>query len=308
MSASGRDRDPGYRKGGRPKGPARPASASQPETPKETPNEETPSSKPEATPSEPVQPSESQETPKPASTVDTDKRTDVIKEHLGTPEVTTKADPGPPPPSDPPKKKKDTGGSSRGRKMIGVILALVLLVGMIAGVMFVIQNISEKEAEKANSEMGVPDAEENETSADDMAEPSESNDSSSAQTGTLSDENNFESELKEAHGDVDSEPSEAAERAALKSKIIRKKGDFEVPSWIIAFSANSKKPLANINYSTLEALGYDAGIYWIPKYFPDSRELYKVYVGPYGSESEANQALPAIQQIQPDAYVMKIDE
>ena len=60
-----------------------------------------------------------------------------------------------------------------------------------------------------------------------------------------------------------------------------------------------------MNYSALEALGYDAGIYWIPKYFTGGRELFKVYVGPYKTPEEAQAILPAIKKLQPDAYVMK---
>lgn len=99
-----------------------------------------------------------------------------------------------------------------------------------------------------------------------------------------------------------------AESIEVKAEIRRRKGDFIIPCWIVAYSANADKQTANINFSTLEALGYDAGQYFIPKYFKDGRQLHKVYVGPYKSLAEAEAILPKIQKLQPDAYVLKIDE
>jgi cell division septation protein DedD len=102
--------------------------------------------------------------------------------------------------------------------------------------------------------------------------------------------------------------ADAVETTEVKAEIRRRKGDFIIPCWIVAYSANADKQQANVNFSTLEALGYDAGQYFIPKYFKDGRQLYKVYVGPFKSLAEAEGVLPKIQKMQPDAYVLKIDE
>ncbi len=221
------------------------------------------------------------------------------------------------------------GRTSTRSKIMGVIVALLFLIGLIALGYMVIQSIMEKEAieklDNSFSNDGVKalgpnstdaitgDENDNSTSSEGtphdgaIGEELQSEESSISET-ELSTDNNMESEMNEAKATHSEKSETAQEKEAIKTKIIRKKGEFELPSWIIAFSANSKKPLANTNYSTLEALGYDAGIYWIPKYFPGGSEMYKVYVGPYKTAEEAQRMLPAIRNLQPDAYVLKIEE
>jgi hypothetical protein len=141
--------------------------------------------------------------------------------------------------------------------------------------------------------------------ASDQATESESDVALSARDFQAAEEPNEGSTPADAQNVITAGEVESTE---VKAEIRRRKGDFIIPCWIVAYSANADKQTANVNFSTLEALGYDAGQYFIPKYFKDGRQLYKVYVGPYKSQAEAEVILPRIQELQPDAYVMKIDE
>ncbi len=235
------------------------------------------------------------------------------------------------PPIVPPVKKHNPQKTSRKSKLLGIIIAVLILIGLITLGYTIISSIMEKEAtEKPDDSFKNDGLKSNGSNSTDALYDNESIEGeevapqagaigddleSIGNTGTdnsketeLSTENSMESEMKEAREGFSDKSSSDQEKEAIKTKIIRKKGEFEIPSWIIAFSANSKKPLANTNYSTLEALGYDAGIYWIPKYFPGGSEMYKVYVGPYKSAKEAESMLPAIKNLQRDAYVLKIEE
>jgi len=349
MTTSGRDRDPAFRRKNTTSKPAT--------TPIKRPVKET--SKAEET-TKPITP-----TPapiKPQNTPDDSLTSPVVeprtkvqpalvyeedskpqKEKVVVPPVTTKnviktetpkksasGTGNPPPPSkNPPSNGSSDKGSGR-RKVLGVIMAIVFIVGMGLIGYFMVNNILEKERNKSNTEVSESSSEENneegtahagdvdmENSEESSTEEggSEADDGEMRET-TLNDENSLENEMNETSNEESSgensnlsqeENTEEQEKQAL-SKVIRKKGDFEIPCWIVAFSANNKKPLANMNYSALEALGFDAGIYWIPKYFPDGKSMYKVYVGPYKTPGEAEAILPQIKNLQPDAYIMKIDE
>jgi len=80
-----------------------------------------------------------------------------------------------------------------------------------------------------------------------------------------------------------------------------------VPSFIIAYSANADKIQANRNFSHLESLGFESGIYWIPDFFSAGKPLYKVYVGPFTTRSDAETRLIAVRKLQADAYIMKVE-
>jgi len=330
---SGRDRDPGYNKKKVTKPVARKPTAAAPAPiplqkvePKPEP---TPAPAPVETPKvvAPVVPVKDIPKPEPiVAPVPIEKKPEPKKEN-------TESEPVLPPvaaPVVPPAKKDNPHKTSKKSKLLGILIAILLLVGLFAIGYMVISSIMEKEAiEKLDDSFtndGIKSTGPNSTDAinddEESIESSEGNPEDGAigqdlesgendLTGDeteLSNENSMESEMEEAKEEFSNKSSSEQEKEAIKTKIIRKKGEFELPSWIIAFSANSKKPLANTNYSTLEALGYDAGIYWIPKYFPGGSEMYKVYVGPYKSAREAESMLPAIKNLQPDAYVLKIEE
>ena len=341
MATSGRDRDPAFRKKTTPSAPKKPIHQESPkpieskaitdstgdsENPKsESEIKKTPIATP--APEEKTSIRESQPVPPPIKETPPKSLTDITE----PPKSITPADP-PPPKTKPAEDKKEPsheGKTSKKSKLMGIIVAIVFIIALVILGSVIMNHISESEKESTEggaTEMPAESSEyESESSAEETTSESDfgadfdngetenseavsSTNESNNSKNDLSDDNSFEKELNEAK--VENPKAEPAtnEKSALKTKIVRKKGDFEIPCWIIAFSANSKKPIANTNYSTLEALGYDAGIYWIPKYFPSDKELYKVYVGPYKSAEDAQSMLPAIRNLQPDAYVMKIEE
>ncbi|UTW64590.1 SPOR domain-containing protein [bacterium SCSIO 12741] len=307
MSESGRDRDPAFRR-------RRATSASTPRKPRTTaPKKEPAAEKPASAPKEPT-PSKTQAPPPPA------------------PPTASAPKPAEKPAENAPK-KKSPDATSKKSKLIGIIVSLIVATILVLGGFYAVQYILKTEAmnmkghaatmNEGHEDSAMHDAENanensegSEESGEEMTlmEDGEETEEASSESGNhldadteLSEENSIETEMKEVEEKQPDETKENQEREALKTRIIRKKGQFEIPCWIIAFSANSKKPLANVNYSELEALGYDAGIYWIPKYFENGKELYKVYVGPYKSPDEAESVLPAIRNMQSDAYIMKIE-
>mgnify|MGYP001035817961 FL=1 len=331
---SGRDRDPGYNK----KKITKPA-AKKPIAAKPAPTKKVePESKPAAAPAP-----ANAETPKVVTPVTSEKNipnsapestSKPLEKETEIKEEKTERKPVSPPVT-PKTKKHNPHKTSKKSKLIGILIAIFFLIGIIAIGYTVVTSIMEKESIEKLDDSFTDDGpkstgpkttnaisgdetsdEESESTAEAPQEgaigqelESEGNNKTESSKETeLSKDNNMESEMEEAKEEYSGKSSTDQEKEAIKTKIIRKKGEFELPSWIIAFSANSKKPLANTNYSTLEALGYDAGIYWIPKYFPGGSEMYKVYVGPYKSAQEAESMLPAIKNLQPDAYVMKIEE
>lgn len=306
---SGRDRDPAFRK-------RRPSSTSHvPKTEESTPK-----------PTEPKQPDVKEDKiPNPQPTVSSKK--DTPAETLTTPVIEPQKKIEPPIDTKPSKKREEaTARTSKKSKLVGLILAIIFLIGLGFLGYYIITSILAKEegrkpaieqtavfeeeaAEEGEAHGGAVsiDDENPENSIGSGNEETTNQEGESMRETTLTNENSIENEVKEEETTSGNESFEKNEKKAL-STVIRKKGDFEIPCWIVAFSANDKKPLANMNYSALEALGYDAGIYWIPKYFPGGSEMYKVYVGPYKSPEEAQAILPQIKNLQPDAYVMKIDE
>lgn len=333
---SGRDRDPAFRKKAsttrKAKPAAKPAAKAAAESAPKASEESAKTEEPKSTASKTTAAAAPAAATQPASST-TSKA--VEKEEF---KPSTVEKPKPVDPKDiPPPTEKELSRTSRKSKALGILVAILFIIGLVALGYMVIQNIMEKErienlddsfsnegvdAMGPNSTDVIDDGENEEGASSTESENAEGdsphegaigqdleeeNASENSET-ELSKDNSMETEMKEAKEEHADKSASTQEKEAIKSKIIRKKGEFEIPSWIIAFSANSKKPLANTNYSTLEALGYDAGIYWIPKYFPGGKEMYKVYVGPYRSLQEAESMLPAIRNLQPDAYVLKIDE
>lgn len=315
MATSGRDRDPAFRK--KAAATSKPTSAPKKVVP--TPN---PDAKP-STPSDAPTPTAAASERKDSLTSPVVEPQRKIEPALETETKDTKKTKPIPVES----KKKSTENTSKKSKLVGILVAILFLIGIAALGYLVITNILGKEnQENNNTEMMAPSdngesMEEGDAQADAVEEGNldegndassttaeeESNDGENLRETTLSEENSIEPDMESNEGSTSDETQDKNAKKALSSAI-KKKGDFEIPCWIVAFSANNKKPLANMNYSALEALGYDAGIYWIPKYFPGGNEMYKVYVGPYKSPEEAQAILPQIRNLQPDAYVMKIDE
>lgn len=316
MSVSGRDRDPAFRRrkttSSKPVEKKAEESAQSSEPSSEQPKVETPATPP------PAQAAPEQPAPKDDLTTPVTEPVKKVEPPIETKDQKKKT-------SEPAKEKPDSnnGNTSKKSKMIGILVAIIFIIGLAFLGYYVVSHIMTNESQKTEEAGSMEDnssSEEGEAHAGDVdmsgegAAPADGEMEGNEQSDemretTLTDENSLENEMTsgESNSNSNETNSDAGEKKALSS-VIKKKGDFEIPCWIVAFSANNKKPLANMNYSALEALGYDAGIYWIPKYFPTGQEMYKVYVGPYKTPEEAQAILPQIRNLQPDAYVMKIDE
>lgn len=73
---------------------------------------------------------------------------------------------------------------------------------------------------------------------------------------------------------------------------------------VISYSAVSKEASAKAAVKELNDKGYNAGYYWIPDQQPNGRELFKVYIGPFNSKSEAEASLDEVKGLSAGAYVL----
>ena len=111
----------------------------------------------------------------------------------------------------------------------------------------------------------------------------------------------FESNLDEDDEDETVIPGSTDEPESQPSKPQKAIG---LSGYIIGYSAIARETMASEHVSLLISNGFKAGYYWIPDYSPAGSKLFKVYVGPFGSEKEAEQTLPDVRRLNPQAYVM----
>ncbi|MFO7867829.1 MAG: SPOR domain-containing protein [Bacteroidales bacterium] len=78
----------------------------------------------------------------------------------------------------------------------------------------------------------------------------------------------------------------------------------KTPAWLIGYASVSQKKNAVRNVKALREKGFSAGYYWIPDYKQAGPELYKVYIGPFESQSDAQNSLSNVKDLMPNAYVM----
>ncbi|MFW5850699.1 MAG: SPOR domain-containing protein [Bacteroidota bacterium] len=81
----------------------------------------------------------------------------------------------------------------------------------------------------------------------------------------------------------------------------------ETPSWIIGYASVSNNNNAIKSVKSLRDKGYSAGYFWIPDYTEGGPDLFKVYIGPFNSKAEAQNLLPTIKELVPNAYVMYLE-
>ncbi len=101
----------------------------------------------------------------------------------------------------------------------------------------------------------------------------------------------------------DNETKPPVTKAEVSDAAVKKWG-LKPPFTIISYGSFTKEQTAKQQSAKLKGLGYKAGYYWIPDYSPNSKPLFKVYVGPYKNENQANKALPTIQKLMNDAYII----
>jgi len=77
------------------------------------------------------------------------------------------------------------------------------------------------------------------------------------------------------------------------------------PAWIISVSSVAKESIAIARTKELRATGKTADYYWIPDYVNGGNEYFKVFVGPFSTEDEAQNYLSR-HTLTDDAYVLKV--
>jgi len=88
--------------------------------------------------------------------------------------------------------------------------------------------------------------------------------------------------------------------------ISSKKSDLNSNCWIISFASVKEEKAASKGAKEVVDKGFIGGYYWIPDKDPNGKALFKIYVGPYRTENQAQEALPKIKELSPSAYVLKI--
>lgn len=83
-------------------------------------------------------------------------------------------------------------------------------------------------------------------------------------------------------------------------------GKLKTPCFIISCAAVARETDARAQTGSLSRRGFDAAYLWIPDYDPAGKPLYKVYVGPYYSRSEAENVLPRVKAASSGAYVQQL--
>lgn len=74
---------------------------------------------------------------------------------------------------------------------------------------------------------------------------------------------------------------------------------------IISYASNSTKEMAEKNAKLLSSKGFKASYYYMPDKNPSSPQLYKVYVGPYDSESAAMPDFKKIVKLNDKAFILR---
>lgn len=84
-------------------------------------------------------------------------------------------------------------------------------------------------------------------------------------------------------------------------------GRLATPCWVIGYAATGSKSEA-INFAKdLQNKGFETGYFWIPDYIRGGKNLYRVYVGPFQTQNEANSALKDVKRYRKDAYVAYLE-
>ncbi|HPY82062.1 MAG: SPOR domain-containing protein [Bacteroidales bacterium] len=81
---------------------------------------------------------------------------------------------------------------------------------------------------------------------------------------------------------------------------------FKTPVWLISYASVSKNTNAITAVKKLREMGNSAGYYWMPDYAENAPQMYKVYIGPFDTKSQAEAHISSIQELEPHAYVLYV--
>lgn len=208
----------------------------------------------------------------------------------------------------------------------------ILIVGVLAGTILIIrsdfahnlfsgdnkQPTEQKEKKPKKKTMEPNVLADREAEAEDEANSEDNNpeDESFALEDEPEDETGedvFDSEMnKEDHEETDyedelfDETPEKETTSTETNKTLLEPGELHTPCYVIGYSAVAQKSLAKQQATTLNNKGFKSGYYYIPDHFAGGKALYKVYVGPFNSQSEAEQSLASVQQYNPGSYVLRV--
>jgi cell division septation protein DedD len=105
--------------------------------------------------------------------------------------------------------------------------------------------------------------------------------------------------------------TEAAAKPAKEEKsstAVSGKTKLNGPCWIVSFSSVKEEKVASKDVKKLVDKGFLSGYYWMPDVDPSAKQLFKVYSGPFTSETDARTKQREIAAFNPDAYVMKLNK
>ena len=102
-------------------------------------------------------------------------------------------------------------------------------------------------------------------------------------------------------------PEKPAKKASVSVPLAGKVAKLNGTCWIVSYSSVQDEKVASKTVKKLVDKGFLGGYYWMPDMNPGAKQLFKVYSGPYMSESEARIKQREIVIFNQDAYVMKLN-
>lgn len=188
------------------------------------------------------------------------------------------------------KRRREEKGESDGGGMKAVIISLIVLV-VIAGLATVLY--LTKPAFLGIGEAETADSLQTETTIEEE------------HPETAADEHDETEEAKPAEESA-SEPEPAPEPPKKETPNFIE-GRISTPCWVISHSSFVNEKYAKKNERILKRKGYSCGYYWIPDITHGGNRLYKVYVGPFRTEGEAENMLSEIKTLSRQAYLLHLE-
>ncbi len=138
---------------------------------------------------------------------------------------------------------------------------------------------------------------------EETVQPANNNNSNPQQSSKGSDQRYFDNrpEGEEEEAEIIESPKKMVEEEVSPPKA----GRLSTPCWMVACSAVDTRHKASAIVEHLKSLGFsNADFIWLPDYLgEDAKKLFRVFVGPFGSERDAKAALPEIKEHVSGAYV-----
>ena len=92
------------------------------------------------------------------------------------------------------------------------------------------------------------------------------------------------------------------EEPIVEEVVPESKMPFKTPCWIVSYGSFINEKYASKNTQKLKAQGLNCGYYWIPDYNSNGNKFFKVYIGPFNTMKEAQDAMASVKGNNPNAY------